>query len=80
MTLNFIVFLKKNLPKGFQIIAEPSSDYYSEWNFKYILLKNGKIFKEFHGNFKDIRPGTMITEAKHIIKKVVNEEDYGHQQ
>ncbi|MDZ7795674.1 MAG: hypothetical protein U5N56_00900 [Candidatus Marinimicrobia bacterium] len=68
--LEFYCFLKKNLPAKYTIIAEPSPNYYSEWEFHYKIYKENNMFDEFKGNFKDIDEGSLVNEAKRIIKEL----------
>jgi hypothetical protein len=62
--------LKAKLPKEYSIVSEPEKSYYSEWCFRYIIYHDGKLFKEFKGNFLDIEKGSLISEAKSALVSV----------
>lgn len=68
--LEFYCYLKKNLPKRYQIISEPSTSYYSEWHFNYTILLEGKVYKKYTGDFRKLIKGKLIQEARSILIKV----------
>lgn len=66
----FYCYLKANLPKGFAIEAEPDTSYYSEWKYRYILYHGDRALKEFAGNFKEIKKGSLVEEAERTLKNI----------
>jgi len=68
--LEFYCYLKKNLPNKYQIISEPSTSYYSEWFFNYTILKEGKFYKKYEGDFREIVKGKLVQEARLILTKI----------
>ena len=66
----FYCFLKANLPENYQIISEPSKDYYSEWSFDYKIYYKNKLIDEIKGNFNKIRDGELVIKANKIINDV----------
>lgn len=64
-------WLKVHLPKGFYVVAEPSTDYYSEWLFRYLVLRNDvTLVRTFKGDFREIVPGVLVEEAKTFLEEL----------
>lgn len=68
--LEFYCYLKKSLTGSFQIISEPDTAYYSEWYFNYTILKDGKLYKKYSGDFRKQEKGILVQEAKLILKEL----------
>ena len=68
----FYCYIKKNLPKNYSIIAEPSPDYYAEWYFHYKLFKNGRLLNEYKGDFRKIKKGSLEQQAGNLMNKLKN--------
>jgi len=68
--LEFYCYLKTKLPEGYKIVAEPSPNYYSEWDYHYKIFKGKELFKECTGNYKKIADGALIKEAKNLLNKI----------
>ena len=66
-------FLKASLPKGYQIIAEPSKNYYSEWFFDYKIYYKNKLVGELIGDFRDIKDGELVKKAKQILNEAIDD-------
>jgi len=68
--LEFYCYLKASLPAGYEILALPSSSYYSEWAFCYMLYHKGRLLEEFAGDFRDLAEGSLVDQAKRILEDV----------
>jgi hypothetical protein len=66
----FYCYLKAKLPNEYTIVSEPEKSYYSEWYFHYIIYRDGKLFKEFKGNFLEIEKDSLIGEAKSVLESI----------
>ncbi len=66
----FYCFLKARLPKQYQVIAEPSTSYYSEWMYNYQIFLDGKLIDEIKGNFKEVKPGELVSKANEILNRL----------
>ena len=66
----FYCYLKAHLPKEYLIVSNPEKSYYSEWHFNYKIYHKGEIFKEYIGNYKDIKKGYLVREAKQILESI----------
>jgi hypothetical protein len=62
-------FLKSRLPAGFTVQAEPSTDYFSEWGFRYRLLDEGRLVDEIAGDFRAIVPGSVTSWALDALER-----------
>ena len=69
----FYCYLKAHLPPAYAICSEPSTDYYSEWHFHYVLYRDGKVIGEYQGDFRDLNNGWLIEEALRILNETRNE-------
>ena len=69
--LEFYCYLKKELPVNYQIIAIPSTAYYSEWLFEYHLFKEGKLIRKYTGDFRAIEEGELASEAKRLLHEIL---------
>jgi len=65
----FYCFLKANLPKGYEIIAEPQTSYYSEWKFCYQVYFENQLIKSYAGDFRQIAPGSLVHAAEELLKE-----------
>ncbi len=64
-------WMKVHLPSGFSIAAEPSKNYYSEWQFRYLVyFSDGEILHIFEGDFKEIEKGSLVKAAKQLLLEV----------
>jgi hypothetical protein len=61
-------YLKKHLKAPYQIISEPSKEYYSEWDYHYIVKKENRVVHEISGNFNTDAPGKLKEWAGKIIQ------------
>lgn len=68
------VFLKSSLPKGYRIEAEPSAAYYSEWLFHYRVYDGDRLLHTFEGDFRTLKKGTLIREAKRLLHDIEAED------
>lgn len=62
----FYVYLKSRLALPLLIVAEPSTDYYSEYLFDYTLYEDGRMQNRWNGDFRKIPKGTLVEEAKKL--------------
>ncbi|MEZ6062818.1 MAG: hypothetical protein R3C19_20945 [Planctomycetaceae bacterium] len=70
--LDTCCFLKQHLEPRFRVVAEPSAQYYSEWQYRYRILDGDRLLHELHGDFRDTEPGSLITAAKTIVANLAN--------
>jgi len=70
--LEFYCFLKLSLQRDYQIISEPRTSYYSEWEYCYKLYWNNEIVKTYEGNFLEIEPGMLVREAEILLQELGN--------
>ena len=63
----FYCYLKAHLPAGYKIISEPSKSYYSEWKYDYKIYHKKILYKEYSGDFRTIKAGSLINEAENIM-------------
>lgn len=68
----FYCYLKSSLPKEYAIISYPSTAYYSEWSYEYHIYKNGKLVKNYKGDFKSVKRNALVEEAKNIMNTIAN--------
>ena len=68
--LEFYCYLKMKLPDGYIIVAEPSPNYYSEWDYHYKIFKGNDLWKEYTGNYKKIAKGALVREAKSLLNEI----------
>lgn len=66
--LEFYCYLKAHLPIEYRIVSEPKKSYFAEWHYSYKIYYKGKLFKKYTGNFKALKKGYLIKEAKQILK------------
>lgn len=67
----FYCFLKASLPEGYSIEAEPSTAYYSEWQYHYRILRAGAPWREYRGDFQSLEPGALVLEAQDALREAV---------
>lgn len=72
--LEFYCYLKKTLPMNYQIRAQPSTAYYSEWLFEYNVYKNDILYRQFKGDFRLINKGYLISEANQLLQEILKGE------
>jgi hypothetical protein len=65
--LDFYCFVKRNLPAGYRIIAEPRKDYYSEWSYNYQVFKGEELVRAFSGDFRELSPDTLVLSAGDLL-------------
>jgi len=63
----FYVYLKAHLPNDWSIESEPDASYLSEDSYCYRIYREGELFAEYRGNFKSLKAGSLIEEAKNIL-------------
>jgi hypothetical protein len=68
--LDFYCFLKLNLPAGWEIVAEPHKNYYSEWQFCYRVYRNHELLKTYEGDFRDVPKGSLIQTAADLLATI----------
>jgi hypothetical protein len=66
-------FLKKRLPAAFSIQAEPSTAYFSEWQFRYRIYRRGELFAELAGDYREIAPGSLAAKAVALLERASGE-------
>jgi len=71
----FYCYLKVHLPEEFEIVSEPQKSYYSEWGFHYKIFHKDRLLKKYRGNFLDIKKGSLVDEAKKMLKKLQGDKD-----
>lgn len=67
----FYCYLKKGLPGDFQIFAQPSTAYFSEWFYEYNVYRNGILFRQYQGDFRYIRKGELVSAARQLMKEIL---------
>jgi len=70
---NAYCYLKQKLEPRFQVVAEPSTDYFSEWRYCYRVLDGNQPVHELRGDFRDFRPGEVIDAARRIVANLIGE-------
>jgi hypothetical protein len=68
--LEFYCYLKATLEPTYQIIAEPSKSYYSEWNYYYLVIKDDCVVEEICGSYQEIQTGYLVSLAKTLIMRL----------
>jgi hypothetical protein len=63
-------WLRKSLEPEFEVIAEPSAGYFSEFLYCYRVLDGGRILKEFRGDFRSLQRGQLEDEARAFVESV----------
>ena len=71
--LDFYCFLKADLPAGYEIIAEPQTGYYTEWQFCYKVYRGPQLIKTYEGNFRNLSPGSLVQSAKALLAELQGE-------
>lgn len=69
----FYCYLKKVLPGNFQIFAQPSTAYFSEWLYEYNVYRKGILFKQYQGDFRTLRKGELISSAEKLMEEILKE-------
>lgn len=62
-------YLKRYLPAGWTVSAEPSASYFSEWQFRYRVSKGDTLIAELAGDFREIEPGSLSRWALRLIEE-----------
>ena len=66
----FYVWLKASLPARFRIQSEPSSEYYSEWQFCYQLYDGEALLETIAGDFRELEPGELAQRAVDLLDEL----------
>jgi len=69
--LEFYCYLKAHLQGSYEVIAEPSKSYYSEWHYHYKILKEGEILREFEGDFRELEDGELVSKGKKVLQELM---------
>jgi hypothetical protein len=62
-------YLKRFLPAGYGVQAEPSADYFTEWQFRYLVYHGEQIVAELAGDFREIRPGSLTAKVVALVER-----------
>jgi hypothetical protein len=68
--VEFYCYLKACLPAGYTIVAEPSTAYYSEWQYHYRIFHGSELIRELKGDFHSLEKGLLVREAGRIMNDV----------
>ena len=66
----FYCYLKANLPSEYEVLAEPSAKYYSEWDFCYKVVRGEEVVAQFEGSFKTIARGSLVKQAQRLLREL----------
>ena len=67
--LDFYCFVKHHLPAGSMIQAVPSTSYYSEWHFCYVVTYSDGTEETVAGDFRDLREMELYDVATRILAR-----------
>ena len=62
--LEVYCYLKKHLPPPYAIVAEPSTSYFSEWQYCYCLHQAGREIARWQGDFRTQTDGALVRRAE----------------
>ena len=65
-------YLKHTLEPRFRVIAEPSADYYSEWQYCYRILDDQSLLFEMKGDFRETPAGDLANQATKIVQQLMS--------
>ena len=60
-------WLKRELPAEFEVLAEPQAGYFSEWRYRYRVLKAGEVVAEWSGDFRDDSSRGLSDEVQQFV-------------
>lgn len=63
-------FLKQALEPEYQVVATPSTAYYSEWLFHYDILREADVLASLVGDFRRIESGSLLAEAHALVARL----------
>jgi hypothetical protein len=62
-------FLKRHLPCGYHVQAEPRAVYFSEWHYCYRVYREGELVAELSGDFRELEPGALAAQAMALLER-----------
>jgi hypothetical protein len=62
-------YLKTRLPRGFTVVSEPQTAYYSEWLFHYKVFCGDRIIREYKGDFRNLEKGSLVKAARELLEE-----------
>lgn len=65
-------YLRRFLPPGHSVQAEPTPEYFSEWQFRYLVCRGEQVIAELAGDFREIRPGSLAAAAIALVERATN--------
>ncbi len=68
--LEFYCFLKTTLPPDHEIVAEPSKNYYSEWQFCYKVYRGDELIETYSGDFRSLERGSLVRAANELLTRL----------
>ena len=63
-------FLKHTLEPRYRVIAEPSTEYYSEWKYCYRIFEDEELLYELKGDLLAIPDGELVNRAVRITQEL----------
>lgn len=67
-------YLKSHLEPQYDVVAQPCSAYFSQWQFRYQVLFNGSVVEELAGDFRDLPAGSVSAAAQEIVRRLSPQE------
>jgi hypothetical protein len=67
--------LKYHLEPRFQVVAEPSTDYYSEWMYCYRIYDGDALLHELRGDYRELRSGQLAASARDLVNQLTAASD-----
>lgn len=63
-------WLRKHLPAGYTVSAEPSASYFSEWGYRYRVHHGDDFVREWQGDFRTLDPDALSDEVVDFIRQL----------
>lgn len=68
-------YLKLHLEPRFQIVAEPSVEYFSQWMYCYRVFDGHELVHELAGDLRNQASGSLSNQAKQLVSELHKKPD-----